>query len=341
MKANRAQVERALDSVPNSTRLFVLYGPDESQSRDLAGRLARRMGAGAERIDLTGALLKGDPARLTDEAGAISLFGDPRYVRIEPAGDEVLDAVVALLESPPGGNPVVLIAGALRKDSKLLKLALADPAILAFASYAPEGGDLDRLATQIARAHGLQVEPEVAQRLASASGGDRAVMTREVEKLALYLDAAPDRPASLDSEAYDAVAADSSEGDLSRLIDLVLSGLGGMASVELTRLATAGIDGIGLLRPLLRRLLLLADLRGEVDRGGSIDAALSGAGRAVFWKEKAAVGGQVSRWTSGDLATAIERVQSAELAIKASGGAGPILVENELLAIARHAARLR
>jgi len=341
MKASRAQIERALDGAPGETRLFLLHGPDESQSRELAARLAKRMGGEAERIDLTGAQLKADPARLADEAAAISLFGGARFIRVEPAGDEALEAVTALLEAPRAGNPAVMVAGALRKDSKLLKLGLADAAILAFASYVPEGNDVDRLAGAMAREHGLQIEPEVTHLLAAASGGDRALLAREIEKLALFVDADAGRPAVLDRRAYAEIAADSADGDVARLIDLVLAGRTSLIGAELARLAVTGVLGIALLRPLLRRLLLLAELRGSVEAGESVEAAMAGGGRAIFWKDKAAVSSQLARWGGGALAKAIERVTAAELAVKASGSAGTVLVDNELVAIARYADRQR
>jgi DNA polymerase-3 subunit delta len=261
MKANRAQIERALDGAGAEHRLYLLYGPDESSSRDLASRLARALGTEAERIDLDGATLKSDPARLADEAASISLFGGRRFLRVEPAGDESVEAVEALLSATAAGNPVVMIAGTLRKDSKLVKLALAHPAILAFASYAPEGGDADRLATAMARDAGLRVRPDVARRLASATGGDRALLAREIDKLALYLDAAPDRPRDLDHEALDALGAAIEEGDLSRLVEAVMGGDPAAADAELARLGGEGIEGIPILRALLRRLHLLAPLR--------------------------------------------------------------------------------
>ena len=341
MKASRAEIERALDSGKPDIRFFLLYGPDESQSRELAGRLAKRMGPAAERVDLTGAALKADPARLPDEAAAISLFGDPRHIRVEPAGDEIVDAVTALLEQPGPGNPVAIVAGALRKDSKLLKLALAAPVAMAFASYLPEGGAIDRLAATMAREHGLRIDADVAQRLGAASGGDRALLAREIEKLALFVDAAPDRPATLDGDHFDALSAGHGEGDLNRLIDAVLGGRGDQASAEIMRLAVEGVNGIALLRPLLRRLLQLAAIREQVERGNSVETAMGGSGRGVFFKDRAALSTQVSRWNAAKLATAIERVGAAERAVKASGSAGAVLVEVELLAIARAATRLR
>ncbi len=341
MKASRAQVERALDQAPADIRFVLLYGPDESQSRALAARLAQSRGPDAERIDLTGAVLKADPARLADEAASISLFGGARHIRVEPAGDEIMEAVEALLESPAGGNPVVIVAGALRKDSKLVKRALAEPTVLGLASYLPEGGDVDRLATTLAREHGLRLDPDVARQLGVASGGDRALLGRELEKLALFVDATPDRPVPLDQAAFDALSADSSDGDLSRLVDAVLGGHGERASAEIASLAIDGVEGIALLRPVLRRLIQLAALRAEVEQGNSVESVMASSGRAIFWKEKGVLSTQLSRWTATKLAKALDRIGQAERAVKSSGSVGSIMVEAELLAISREAARLR
>jgi len=341
MKANRGQIERALDTAPAEVRLFLLYGPDESGSRALADRLGATMGAEAERVDLTGAALKADPARLADEAAAIALFGGRRHIRVFPAGDEALDAVEALLDAAVAGNPVVLIAGALRKDAKLLKRTLGDPATLVFASYPPEGDEADRLAIALGRPLGLRIRPDVSRRLGEISGGDRAILTRELEKLALYLDAAPERPADLEHDALDAVAAGSGEGDLSRLVDLLLSGQQSEADAELARLGGEGVEGIALLRPLLRRLLLLAQMRAEIDAGVPLDRVIASSGRFLFGRNRAALSRQLGQWDSRALVTAIERTAAAERAIKRSGSIGPLAAEAELLAIGRAAARRR
>ncbi|PTQ13386.1 DNA polymerase III subunit delta [Sphingomonas oleivorans] len=340
MKAQRNQIERALDTADPACRLFLLYGPDESGSRALGQRLAKAVGGDAERIDLTGAALKADPARLSDEAAAISLFGGARWIRVEPAGDEIMEAVSALLEAPSAGNPVVVLAGALRKESKLLKLALAHPAVLAFASYVPEGRDADQLVLQLAREAGLRMRPDVGRRLAGATGGDRALIAREIEKLALYVDAAPDRPGEIDHEALDALGAASEEGDLGRLVGAVFSGRPDAVDAELRRLAGEGIEGVALIRATLRRLLLLAELRAQVAAGASVDAVMAGAGRALFWKEKPEIAQQLARWTPHAIETALGRLAEAERQVKASGTVGAVAVSEELMAISRHAARL-
>jgi DNA polymerase-3 subunit delta len=340
VKAAKGQIDRALKA-PADWRFFLLYGPDDAGSRALVRHVAAAAGSDAERIELAGAELKGDPARLADEAASISLFGGARYIVVDPAGDECVTAVEALLQAPAAGNPVVLIAGALKPSSKLLKLALAEPLALAHASYAPEGQDADRLATEMAREQGLIIRPDVARRLADGSGGNRAILVQELRKLALYVDADPAQPRALEHEALDAVGASAEEGDLSRLVDCVSAGKPDQLGAELSRLASEGIEGIPLIRAVLRRMILLARLRGEVERGNSVGAVMASHGKSLFWKEKDAVAQQVGRWRSDLLAKSVSRLVEAEKQAKASGGLGAAAVDEELFAICRQAARLR
>ena len=340
MKARRPDLERALRS-PSAHRFILLHGPDESGSHALVRLAAAGAGEGAERVELTGAELKADPARLADEAASLSLFGGARYIVVQPAGDECVAAVEALLEAPAAGNPVLLVAGALKPGSKLLKLALAAPAALAFASYAPEGQEAERLVVDMARAEGLNVRTDVARRLAEACAGNRSILALELHKLALYLDAAPERPRPLDHEALDAVGAAAEEGDLSRLVDSVGNGNSATLQAELLRLSGEGVEGISLIRAVLRRMSLLARLRAQVERGNSPDAVMASQGKSLFWKEKDSIGRQLARWRSEPLARSLGRLLEAERQVKAPGGLGPRAVDEELFAICRQAARLR
>src|SRR3546814_6196332 len=122
VKTGKGQMESPLEGPDNATRFVLLHGPDEAGSRALAKVLGAAMGAEAERIELGGAELKADPARLADEAASISLFGGARYIVVEASGDEVLAAVEALIEAPTGGNPVAIVGGALRSEENKSEL---------------------------------------------------------------------------------------------------------------------------------------------------------------------------------------------------------------------------
>jgi DNA polymerase-3 subunit delta len=341
VKANRAQIERALRAPGEDVRFFLLHGPDEAGSRALGKAIAAAMGTGAERIDLAGSELKSDPARLPEEAASLSLFGGARYIWVEPAGDEVAEAAQELVGAAQAGNPVVIVAGALKPTSRLLKLALAAPCAMAFASYVPEGADADKLVIEMGRGLGLGIRSDVARRIADASGGNRAILAQELEKLALFVDAAPERPQQVSHEVLELVGAATEEGDLSRLVDCTGSGDSAGLQAELLRLSSEGIEGISLVRAMTRRMMLLARLRAAVENGNSVDSVMASQGKSLFWKEKPVVSQQLGRWRSELLAKSIERLLEAERQVKASGGVGPLAVDEELLALCRQAARLR
>ncbi len=334
------QLNRALAD-PGQTRLFLFYGPDEAGSRALMARVAETVGADSERVELTPSELKSDPARLSDEAAAISMFGGSRYVLVEQAGDELLAAVSALLEAPVAGNPVVVLAGELKKSSRLLKLVADSKVAVAFASYVPDGGKADQLVLGQAGAHGLIVQRDVAARIAEACGGHRAVIGQELTKYALFLGASPEAVKPLEHETVDAIGAGADVGDLSRLVDSVAEGDAGVLEAELVRLRSEGIVGISLIRAMLRRMLLLARLRSEVEQGNSPAAVMASSGKSLFWKEKDAVARQLGRWRSTLVAKAVARLVEAERQVKASGGIGDNAADAELFAICRQAARLR
>ncbi len=341
MKPPAARVVQALDRADPAIRLYLLYGPDEAGSRALAARLGAALGPGAERTDLTSQTLKADPARLADEAASISLFGGTRWVRIDPATDDACDAIAALLAAPAAGNPVAAIAGALRKDARLLKLVQASDAALAHASYVPEGRDADALVVTIGRELGLQVRAEAARRIAGAAGGDRALIARELEKIALYLDAAPERPCPVEHETLDELGTAAGEGDLARLAHGVFGGQPHRAEAELARLASAGVEGVTVVRALTRRALQLAQLRSQMAQGDSIERVMETAGRAIFWKERDQIADELSRWPPERIASAITRLAEAERQVKSPNYPGHALIEQDLLAISRFAARRR
>ncbi|MEG3153127.1 DNA polymerase III subunit delta, partial [Sphingomonas sp. ZT3P38] len=321
-------------------RLFLLYGPDEAGASELAARLGRAMGSGAERIDLDGSALKAGPGRLAEEAASMSLFGDARYIRVSGIDDDGTEAVRLLIEAEVAGNPVVAMGGALKGTGRLLKLALAAPSVMAHACYVPDARNASQLAAGIARENGLRLVGGIADRLAVMSGGDRAVLAREIEKLSIYLDAAPDRPREAGVAALEASGAARGDAAMPSAIDAGGEGRAAELGVELARLDHAGVSSIPLRRQLVRRLMALAEMRADIDRGASPDEAVKK--HRVFFKEEMSTKIALRRWTSPMLARGVERARQAERAMtKAGGNAGQVMADEALTTLARAAARSR
>jgi DNA polymerase III subunit delta len=339
MKLAKRDLSAATDRPNPNVRFYLFHGADESQSRSHGERLLAALGA--EKFVVAASAAKSDPALLADEAGAIGLFGDKRAIWVEPAGDDIADAVEALLGAGAAESPVIAIAGSLRKGSWLLRLAEEHGQALAFASYVPEGQDAERMVIALAQQAGLRVRPDVAARLADACRNDRAVVAQELAKFACYLDAGPQQPKDLDHETIDAVGADMAEASLGRLADLALAGEVAELADELARLPS-GSSAIPVVRALQRRLLQVAPARARVERGERVDAVMASLKKSLFFKDEALVGKLLRKWDAEGLATVAERAGRLERSqmAKAAPPDSEALGE-ELVAIARAAARRR
>jgi DNA polymerase-3 subunit delta len=334
VKATRTSIGRALERPDSKLRFYLFHGPDEGQSRALAARLLDALGA-TKSVVAAGAVKSG-AVSLVDEAGAIGLFGGARLIWVEPAGDDIAEAVAALLDGPDPESVVAAIAGQLRKSSALLKLAEASPSALAFASYVPEGEDAERMVIDLARRLGLKASQSVAARLADECANDQAVIARELDKLALYLDASPNSPRDLDHDAIDAVGA-GSRGDAMRLADLALLGELGELGALMDKLRTDGWDAIPVIRSLQRRVLMLAPMRARVERGERPDAVMTSLGKALFFKDKSNVSRMLRTWSAAELATIAARAGTLERTLMFVQPPAQEALGEELLAIGRKA----
>ena len=339
MKIATAQAARAVEKPDPAVRFYLFYGPDEAGSRHLATRLIGALGA--EKFAISAAAIKADPAVLADEASAMALFGGPRAIWIEPAGEEIADGVASVLDGASVESPVIAIAGALRKTSGLLKLAEGHGAAAAMISYVPEGRDADQMVIGAGRSEGLRIEREIASRLAAACGNNLAIAAHELAKFAVFLDAAPDRPRDLSHEVIDLLGADSAECNLMRLGDLALAGDAGELIEEFDRAALVPGETIPVVRALQRRLLQIAPLRARIEHGESVDGVMTSMGKALFWKDKPLMQRLLTNWNAERIAQAMERAAAVERAAMLSDEPPIAALGEELLTVARAAGRRR
>lgn len=338
MKVPRGGVARAVDRPDPDVRFYLFHGPDEAQSQALGERLLKALGA--EKTVVAAAALRGNPALLADEAGAMSLFGARRGIWVQPAGEEIVEAAGALLAAPAVESPVIAVAGQLKKSSALLKLGESHPQALAHVSYVPEGGEAERMVEELARGEGLRPQDGVSARIAEACEGDRRMVAQELAKLALYVGATAEAPRELGHDSLDAVGA-AMGGSVAQIADMALAGEVEQLAAELERLPEDNRDAVPVLRSLQRRLLMLAPLRARVEAGQKPGDVVASAGKAVFWKDKALVQGMLQRWDAAGLARVAERAGDLERAMMLRGLPQLEALGAELIAIARQAARRR
>ena len=319
-------------------RLFFIFGQDESSVADIAAQMAVQFGS-AERVDLDSDRIRSDPALLADEATSLSLFGDKRYIRLNFRREEGQSAVENLLEIQGDANPVIATAGNLTKASKLRKLVESHPRAMTHICYLPDEGDAAAAVMAFAATVGLKLDRSLAARIARYTGQDRKLAQAEVEKLSLYYDASPQRPATVEVAAFEALSAETGEENISGLVNQVMAGELRGTGRELVAAREMGVDAIRIVRALQRRVTLLAALRAKVDNGANPGAVVK-ATRSIFWKEADDFVKQLSRWPAARLAGLNGHLLEIEAKLMSvREGLGTVILEEELVRIARAAAR--
>lgn len=326
-----------------AVRFTLLTGPDEATMGALAARLIGLAGKDAERLDLTGTQLSQDPSLLAAEAASMSLFATQRIIRVEigGSGDDCLAAVEALIAADTAINPVVATGASVTAKSKLVKLVEGAGNAVAAICYQPDRRALVGIAMAAAEEQGLRLANAEAQLLVDLVSGDQALMRREIEKMALYLDASPDRQRQVAAADITALGAATHEEDVSECINVALGGKVREMPAMLAKATAVGVAEIRIIRALAIRAMALARLRAEVDGGAHPATVVLARTSGIFWKERDAVTAQLHIWDSVRIARLMSRLLDCERALKASGTAGAVLFRKLMTDIAHQAARAR
>lgn len=330
-------------SLSPDTRLYLIAGPDEATMGAQASRLIAMAGKDAERVDMLSSKMADDVAALAVEAASMSLFNSARVIRLEIGGngDDCIDAVSRLLDAETVMHPVIATAPAMTKTAKLLKLAASAPAVVAVQCYQPDRRALTAIAVAAAAESGLRLANSEAALLIDLVSGDQSLMRREIEKIALYLDAAPDRQRQVQASDLAALGAASHEEDVGECINIALGGKTAALPALFAKMAAVGVAEIRIIRALAIRVMLLARLRSEVDAGAHPRTVVANKRHGVFWKEQDAVTAQLHIWDSVRIARLMSRLLICEQALKSSGTAGAVLFRKLLTDISWQAARAR
>ena len=349
MKISGAGADRFARSPDPGVRAVLLHGPDRGLSRERAAAIAARWTPDPNDpfavATMTDADLKADPARLADEAAAMSLTGGARLVRVRLDSDNATVAafVTALEAGEAQAEAKILVeAGELTPRSKL-RAAFGDAKCAAeIGSYPDTPAQLANIAESMLEAEGLALDRDAKGRLADLLPSDRGFARAEIEKLILYKGPKGARTAGDDAITLVDLAAALSAGaesDLDDLADAATTGSVGVADAALRRLLEAGESPIGILRALSRHLLRLQEARGRLDSGASGDAAMSALRPPVFVMRKRAFGAALSRWSARALDSALREALEIEVKLKGSGAPADAVLGRFVLGVARHGAR--
>jgi DNA polymerase-3 subunit delta len=337
MKLKTRDIPGFLNAPYDTVRCCLIYGPEAGLVHDRANKLTDSMGgdpddpfAGA-RIDPD--TLATDPARLTDEAGAISFGCDLRFIRVDGADKNITTAVENFLNSDPDDSCFVLItAGGLGPRDGLRKLCETADNAAALPCYVEDARDLSRFIRSLLEGHGYTPDRDAVQYLSLHLQGSRMIARRECEKLITYMGDSQ----FIRLSDVKAILSDFEEGQFDELTDAVASGQDQHCLQALDKLTAQGISEIGLLRATQNYYKRLHLARSHMtERNQSADQAMKNLHPPVFFKKKDLFKRHLRSWSLPRIHYALDRLAVTESACKQTGTLTRPMVERTFLALSK------
>lgn len=304
-----AEIDRFIARAGHGPKIILLFGPDEGAVR-LKGRDFATAFLGSDtdpmsRVEFEAEALNNDPARLADEAHAVSMFGDKRAILIRQAGRLSKPIWQALFDNPAPEAAVILMADELAKSSPLRVAAESNVQVAAIACYLPSVAEIDTAIATRCSAAGMTVSPEARAALAELLGADQALSESEVDKLILYCQG----KSRIDIEDIEQVVADSSAGAGSEPLDLAFEGQLPAIETAAARCFRDGLSPAGLISMSLGHVLVLRRLV-QARQEGNFDLAVKQ--ERLHFKREARVRRQAQNWSIAALARALDTLSQAQ-----------------------------
>lgn len=336
MKLTWREIEPFVKKPNPTARVILVYGPDDGLMRERAKTMG--MAVVADYSDpfnvavLENDALAADPARLNDEAFAISMMGGNRLVRVENASDKITRIVDDYLKNPSAHALVILEAGELPPKSKLRALCEKSPAAAAVPCYVEDERDLAKLIREIMNEAQLRIEPDALSWLATNIAGDRRRARREIEKLIVYK--GMDKSAVALADVRDCCG----EAGAQSLDDLVFGAAGGNANQALRawrKLLGEDVNFMTVLRALQNHFRRLHITRARIESGEDAETAMKKLSPPVFFKQADAFRSQASRWSLPAIEQTLQKLSGVEAQCKQTAMPPETLCAQTILGISK------
>lgn len=338
MKLTWKTIEKFLKSPDPKARVVLVYGPDHGLMRERALKIAKTVTPDLDDpfnvITLTSDILNEDPARLNDEANAMSMMGGARLILIQGGADKLTPTIKSYLEDPSTDNLVIIEAGELTTRSSLRKLCEKEKNAAALPCYVEDERGMANLIREMLSGAGFRIDADALHLFSSSIMGDRVRARGEIEKLITYM-GAPKEGQSPTVTLKD-VSACCAHGGTASLDDLIYAVAGGNSKLAMsayTRLIGEGMADVVILRTLQNHFRRLHYVGAMIDQGQSLDIAMKSLQPPVFFKYASPFKSHISKWRGPKLDMVMDKLAELEAQTKKTGTPVQTLCSQAILSL--------
>jgi DNA polymerase-3 subunit delta len=337
MKLTWKQIDPFIKSPDPKARVVLIYGPDNGLMRERAKTIGKKIAEDLEDpfnvVALTSEILSEDPARLSDEANAMSMMGGARLIKITGGADKLTPLIKQYLEDPSQENLVIIEAGELGTRSSLRQACEKAKNAAALPCYIEDERGMSNLIRESLSNAGLRIDHDAQHYLAANIMGDRARARNEIEKLITYMGDQQDNNVSVRIEDVQASCGDTGTATLDELIYAVAGTNAKGAMAAYNRLIGEGVAEIVVLRTLQNHFRRLHYTQAMMGQGQSMDQAMKSLQPPIFFKFTQPFKAHISKWRGKKLDMVMSKLADLEAQTKKTGAPVQTLCAQAILSL--------
>ncbi len=331
MKIGTRETGAFLSQPDRQAQAVLLYGPDaglvRERSKQIASHILGKTPDPLNRIELSGAQIKSDPAILLDELNALSLMGGSRVIIIRDPVEKIEETVKsAFLEGRKNTTYLIIEAGELSTASLLRKLFEKEDHLASVACYLDDDRSVEDVIRTTFASLQLNVTRDALMYLVRNLGNDRMITQKELEKIALYMG----NEKEITVPIAMALTGDNASETMEDLCHSVALGKAEESNKLLAHLLHEGTQAVAIIRALIRYFQRLDMAQAYIESGQSRDQAVKMLRPPVFYKSVPLIERALSRWNSSKISSSLNLLLRTEKEIK-SGIVSPTLLASNVI----------
>jgi DNA polymerase-3 subunit delta len=323
MKLTWKQIDPFLKKPDPAARVVLVYGPDDGLMRERLKTIGKTVVDDLEdpfnAVTIPAEILAEDPARLFDEANALSMMGGARLIKITNGADKLTPLIKDYLENPSAENLVIIEGGDLGARSSLRLACEKAKNAAALPCYVEDERGMTNLIRESLSNVNLRIDHDALQYFAANIMGDRARARGEIDKLITYMGDKNDGRTSVSLEDVQASCGDMGTATLDELIYAVAGANAKAAMAAYNRLIGEGVAEIVILRTLQNHFRRLHYTHALMNNGQSMDQAVKSLQPPIFFKFEQPFKAQIPKWRGKKLDIVMGKLADLEAQTKMTG----------------------
>ena len=247
-----------------------------------------------------------------DEILSQSFFDNEKLLIVSRTTDKLHNIAKEIIEREIKDLIIVFVSENLEKKSKIRSLFEKNNKTVCVAFYPDDQRTLSLFINDFFKKFKISVSQEIINKIIERGNGDRYNIKKELSKIE-NLTISRNK---INSDDILKLIHTYEKNNISELVDFCLAKKENKINLILNENNFTNEDTILIIRTFLNKVKRLIKIRDHIKNNKNIDIAISTFKPTIFWKDKAIIKEQISRWPDKKIETLLEIINNNELLIK-------------------------